>query len=86
MNIDKQRIAAVRQLEALGYRFEGLPLAFARLRASITAQQDEPGEPRLLSPLSNPCRTSPFARRQMLTPKRTSPTSDYCTAEIASSE
>jgi hypothetical protein len=23
MNIDKQRIAAVRQLEVLGYRFEG---------------------------------------------------------------
>ena len=46
MNIDKQRIAAVRQLEALGYRYEGdkwvpaSPSAVAGPRSLMTAECD----------------------------------------------
>ena len=46
MNIDKQRIAAVRRLEALGYRFEGdewvpaSPPAVAGPRSLMTAECD----------------------------------------------
>ena len=46
MNIDKQRITAVRQLEALGYRFEGdewvpaSPPAVAGPRSLMTAECD----------------------------------------------
>ena len=46
MNIDKQRIAAVRQLEALGYRFEGdkwvrgSPSVAVGPRSLMTAESD----------------------------------------------
>jgi len=46
MNNDKQRIAAVRQLEALGYRYEGdewvpaSPSAAAGPRSLMTAESD----------------------------------------------
>jgi len=45
-NIDKQRVAAVRQLEALGYRYEGdkwvpaSPSAVAGPRSLMTAEAD----------------------------------------------
>jgi len=46
MNIDKQRVAAVRQLEAIGYRYEGnewvpaSPSAVAGPRWLMTAESD----------------------------------------------